>query len=140
MLIAVLLLFYVGFWLLSNAQNKKWTSFIKQGAIDAISNNSAKTLWITVFLAVYREGAETVLFYQALLFDTKTSTDFGAVFGGLGLGNFNTYCFIFSFKSRSHSHTCKTIFLYHFLHYFLHGFCFYRQRHSRTHRRKSHHS
>ncbi|EHY6511415.1 FTR1 family iron permease [Campylobacter coli] len=86
MLIAVLLLFYVGFWLLSNAQNKKWTSFIKQGAIDAISNNSAKTLWITVFLAVYREGAETVLFYQALLFDAKTSTDFGAVFGGLGLG------------------------------------------------------
>ncbi|EAL2251564.1 FTR1 family iron permease [Campylobacter coli] len=86
MLVAVLLLFYVGFWLLSNAQNKKWTSFIKQGAIDAISNNSAKTLWITVFLAVYREGVETVLFYQALLFDAKTSTDFGAVFGGLGLG------------------------------------------------------
>ncbi|MBZ7954077.1 FTR1 family iron permease [Campylobacter sp. W0018] len=86
MLIAVLLLFYVGFWLLSNAQNKKWASFIKQGAIDAISNNSAKTLWITVFLAVYREGAETVLFYQALLFDAKTSTDLTAIFGGLGLG------------------------------------------------------
>ncbi|MBZ7934317.1 FTR1 family iron permease [Campylobacter sp. W0065] len=86
MLIAVLLLFYVGFWLLSNAQNKKWASFIKQGAIDAISNNSAKTLWITVFLAVYREGAETVLFYQALLFDAKTSTDLSAIFGGLGLG------------------------------------------------------
>lgn len=85
MLIAVLLLFYVGFWLLSNAQNKKWTSFIKQGAIDAISNNSAKTLWITVFLAVYREGAETVLFYQALLFDAKTSTDFGAVLADLDL-------------------------------------------------------
>ncbi|MFQ6342252.1 FTR1 family iron permease [Campylobacter sp. VTCC 70190] len=86
MLIAVVLLFYVGFWLLSNAQNKKWANFIKQGAIDAISNNSAKTLWITVFLAVYREGAETVLFYQALLFDAKTSTDFSAVFSGLGLG------------------------------------------------------
>ncbi|MFX3627363.1 FTR1 family iron permease [Campylobacter sp. LH-2024] len=86
MLIAVLLLFYVGFWLLSNAQNKKWASFIKQGAIDAISNNSAKTLWITVFLAVYREGAETVLFYQALLFDAKTSTDLSAIFGGLSLG------------------------------------------------------
>lgn len=86
MLIAVVLLFYVGFWLLSNAQNKKWVTFIKQGAIDAISNNSAKTLWITVFLAVYREGAETVLFYQALIFDAKTNTDFGAIFGGLGVG------------------------------------------------------
>ncbi|EAL7348668.1 iron permease [Campylobacter jejuni] len=77
MLIAVLLLFYVGFW---HFQTHK----IKNG--QALSNNSAKTLWITVFLAVYREGAETVLFYQALLFDAKTSTDFGAVFGGLGLG------------------------------------------------------
>ncbi|HED9931703.1 TPA: FTR1 family iron permease [Campylobacter jejuni] len=77
MLIAVLLLFYVGFGYFQ-------THKIKNG--QAISNNSAKTLWITVFLAVYREGAETVLFYQALLFDAKTSTDFGAVFGGLGLG------------------------------------------------------
>lgn len=86
MLVAVALLFYVGFWLLSNAQNKKWSHFIKTQAIEAISANSAKTLWLTVFLAVYREGAETVLFYQALLFDAKTSTDYGAVFTGLGVG------------------------------------------------------
>lgn len=86
MLVAVALLFYVGFWLLSNAQNKKWASFIKKQTIEAISNNSAKTLWFTVFLAVYREGAETVLFYQALLFDAKTSTDYSAIFGGLGVG------------------------------------------------------
>lgn len=99
MLIAVFLLFYVGFWLLSNAQNKKWANFIKQGAIDAISNNSAKTLWITVFLAVYREGAETVLFYQALLFDAKTSTDFSAIFGGLGLGIFILIILYFLLKA-----------------------------------------
>lgn len=86
MLIAVVLLFYVGFWLLSNAQNKKWANFIKQSAITALSNNSAKTLWLTVFLAVYREGAETVLFYQALFFDAKTNTDYGAIFAGLVLG------------------------------------------------------
>ncbi|KAA6228437.1 MULTISPECIES: FTR1 family protein [unclassified Campylobacter] len=86
MLIAVALLFYVGFWLLSNANNKKWVKFIKDQTIEAISNNSAKTLWFTVFLAVYREGAETVLFYQALLIDSKTSTDYTAVFVGLGVG------------------------------------------------------
>lgn len=86
MLVAVALLFYVGFWLLSNARNKKWASFIKGQAIEAISNNSAKTLWLTVFLAVYREGAETVLFYQALLFDAKTSSDYSGIFSGLGLG------------------------------------------------------
>ncbi len=86
MLVAVCLLFYVGFWLLSNALNKKWENLIKSETIKAISSNSAKALWLTTFLAVYREGAETVLFYQALLFDSKTSTDYGAVFAGLTLG------------------------------------------------------
>ncbi|KGI56110.1 FTR1 family iron permease [Campylobacter sp. MIT 97-5078] len=86
MLIAVVLLFYVGFWLLSNAHNQKWANYIKGQALEAISNNSAKTLWLTVFLAVYREGAETVLFYQALFFDAKTSTDYSAIFIGLGVG------------------------------------------------------
>lgn len=86
MLVAVVLLFYVGFWLLSNARNKKWANLIKTQAVEAISQNSAKTLWFTVFLAVYREGAETVLFYQALLFDAKTSTDYSAIFSGLGVG------------------------------------------------------
>ncbi|XNC68822.1 ferrirhodotorulic acid ABC transporter, inner membrane protein [Campylobacter lari] len=86
MLVAVALLFYVGFWLLSNAQNKKWANYVKTQAVEAISNNSAKTLWFSVFLAVYREGAETILFYQALLFDAKTSTDYSFIFIGLASG------------------------------------------------------
>lgn len=85
MLIAVALLLYVGFWLLSKAY--KWSEFIHQNAKDAIAKGSYYALWWSVFLAVYREGAETVLFYQALLFDSKTSLDFSAVFGGLALGS-----------------------------------------------------
>lgn len=84
-LIAVVLLIYVGFWMLHKARDKKWANALKTGAMDAISKNSAKTLWITVFLAVFREGAETVLFYQALLFDASTSADFSAIFAGLGI-------------------------------------------------------
>lgn len=84
MLIAVALLLYVGFWLLSKAH--KWNEFIKSSAKEAISKGSSYALWWTVFLAVYREGAETVLFYQALLFDSNTSADFSAVIGGLALG------------------------------------------------------
>lgn len=82
-LIAVLLLIYVGFWLLHKAGDRKWATFIKGKTQEAISKNSARTLWLTVFLAVFREGAETVLFYQALLFDAHTSSDFSAIFGGL---------------------------------------------------------
>ncbi len=99
MLVAVVLLFYVGFWLLCNAQNKKWVSFIKQSALNAISNNSAKTLWIMIFLAVYREGAETVLFYQALLFDAKTSVDLIVIFCGFGLGIFTLIVLYFLLKA-----------------------------------------
>ena len=84
MLVAVALLLYVGFWLLSKAH--KWNDFIKHSAKEAISKGSSYALWWTVFLAVYREGAETVLFYQALLFDSNTSADFSAVIGGLALG------------------------------------------------------
>ncbi len=86
MLIAVVLLIYVGFWLLSNAQNKKWANYVRSQAIEAISNNCAKTLWFSVFLAVYREGAETILFYQALLFDAKTNLGYTLVFMGLACG------------------------------------------------------
>lgn len=85
MLVAVALLLYVGFWLLSKAH--KWSEFIKSHAKEAISKGSANALWWSVFLAVYREGAESVLFYQALVFDSKNASDFGAVFGGLGLGS-----------------------------------------------------
>lgn len=84
MLIAVALLLYVGFWLLTKAN--KWHDFIKSQAKEAISKGSIQALWWSVFLAVYREGAETVLFYQALLFDSQTSSDYSAVFGGLLLG------------------------------------------------------
>ena len=84
MLVAVVLLLYVGFWLLSKAH--KWNDFIKSSAKEAIGKGSGYALWWCVFLAVYREGAETVLFYQALLFDSNTSADFSAVIGGLALG------------------------------------------------------
>ncbi|WP_180996511.1 FTR1 family iron permease, partial [Campylobacter concisus] len=59
MLVAVGLLFYVGFWLLSNAGAKKWNDYIKSHVSESISSGSSTVLWWTVFLAVFREGAET---------------------------------------------------------------------------------
>lgn len=70
-LIAVGLLFYVGFWLLSNANSKKWSEYIKSNVSESLSKGDKMALWWTVFLAVYREGAEIVLFYQALIFDAQ---------------------------------------------------------------------
>ena len=86
MLIAVGLLFYVGFWLLSNAGAKKWSKYIQSHVSESISAGSAKALWWTVFLAVFREGAETVLFYQALIFDAKDSAGYSMIALGFVAG------------------------------------------------------
>ena len=86
MLIAVVLLFYVGFWLLSNASSKKWSAYIQGQISNSLSSGDSKMLWWTVFLAVYREGAETVLFYSALLFDAKSPAATSMVAAGFVAG------------------------------------------------------
>lgn len=86
MLVAVGLLFYVGFWLLSNAGAKKWNDYIKSHVSDSISSGSTTALWWTVFLAVFREGAETVLFYQALIFGAKDSAGYSMIAAGFVIG------------------------------------------------------
>ena len=86
MLVAVGLLFYVGFWLLSNAGAKKWNDYIKSHVSESISSGSSTALWWTVFLAVFREGAETVLFYPALIFDAKDSAGYSMIAAGFVIG------------------------------------------------------
>lgn len=81
MLVAVAVLFSVSYWLLSKAESKKWKEYIEGKVQSSVSQGNAWALWSAVFLAVYREGAETVLFYQALISDQGT----GAL-GMIGLG------------------------------------------------------
>lgn len=66
MLLAAAVLFGVSYWLLSKAEARKWTAYINDRVGASVSARSLKALWFAAFLAVYREGAETVLFYQAL--------------------------------------------------------------------------
>jgi len=67
MLFAALVMFYVSYWLFSKREADKWQQFIKQKMSRALSKGSLFALGLTAFLAVFREGAETILFYQALL-------------------------------------------------------------------------
>lgn len=87
MLIATVLLFYVGFWLLSNASAKKWNDYISSQVKNSLSTKDSKMLWWVVFLAVYREGAETVLFYTALVLDANSAgSGFAMVVSGFFTG------------------------------------------------------
>ncbi len=65
--IAVLLLFYTGFWLLSNADHRNWAKFIKETTSKAVGGGRVGMLFSIAFIAVYREAVETVIFYSALL-------------------------------------------------------------------------
>ncbi len=66
MLLATATLFYVSYWLLSKLEVAKWNQFVKGKVQEALTRGSALALASVAFLAVYREGFETVLFYKAL--------------------------------------------------------------------------
>ena len=65
-LLAVAMLFYVSFWLLARLDQRRRMEFLQARVWKAASVGSATSLAFVGFTAVYREGFETVLFYQAL--------------------------------------------------------------------------
>jgi len=66
-LVAVVVLFYVSFWLVARLEQKRWLEFLRARVWTAVSVGSTAALALVGFTAVYREGFETALFYQALL-------------------------------------------------------------------------
>lgn len=81
-LIAVAVLFYVTNWLFHKVYVIDWMTFVKEQVSKALGSGSALALAGLGFTVVYREGFETVLFYQALLFDAEPSW----VLLGFGVG------------------------------------------------------
>lgn len=65
-LAAVAVLFYVSFWLLSKVDHRRWMEFVRARVWAAAATGSTLALFGVGFTAVYREGVETALFYQAL--------------------------------------------------------------------------
>ena len=66
-LLAVCVLFYVSNWMLSKSETDAWTAYLHDKTASAVQGGSMFALIFTVFLAVFREGAEVVLFYQGYL-------------------------------------------------------------------------
>ena len=73
-LLAAAVLFYVSYWLVSKADVKKWKEYVRSKTRGALTRRSGLTLAFVSFLAVYREAFETMLFYQALFYQTDSST------------------------------------------------------------------
>ena len=75
MMAAAGVLFYVSYWLISQTQAKRWADFLKGRIAHGAQVGGLWTLGLTAFLAVYREGAETALLYQAMIAGQGGSRD-----------------------------------------------------------------
>jgi high-affinity iron transporter len=81
---AVAVLFWVSFWVLNKVETKKWIEFVKARVWKATTTGSVLVFVMLSFFTVYREGFETVLFYQAMLSFAKYMELY--VIAGLALG------------------------------------------------------
>ena len=86
MAVATGVLFYVSYWLLSKMEVVKWNHFVKSKVHDAVTSGSALALASAAFLAVYREGFETVLFYKALIISAGPTAALAPIAGGMLVG------------------------------------------------------
>lgn len=86
MIFAVIMLFMMSYWLLSKVEAQNWKRYLEGKLSTALTTGSLIGLWLTSFLAVYREGAETVLFYYALVGDAKSAVSFIYLFTGIIVG------------------------------------------------------
>ncbi len=80
--VAVLMLFYVGNWFQSKSSGNEWTKYIEGQVSGSLEKGSEFSLAFTAFLAVFREGAETILFYKAIPND-NLSAKLGGFLAGL---------------------------------------------------------
>ena len=83
-LFAVVVLVATSAWLGGKADARIWKDYI-QGMVDeSVTTGHAKALALAAFLAVYREGAEVILFYQALF--NSAATDVEMIWAGFAAG------------------------------------------------------
>ena len=66
MLLAVAVLFSVSYWLVSKLEHERWEAYLREKMQSALGAGSGLALAGVAFLAVYREGFETVIFFQAI--------------------------------------------------------------------------
>ncbi len=66
-LTAVVVLFYVSNWMVSKSEAAAWDGYIQGKVETSYQRGNMFALGFTAWLAVFREGAEVILFYQPML-------------------------------------------------------------------------
>lgn len=79
---AALMLLYMSYWLHSKSSISNWQTYIRNQSVKALATGSLTSLSILAFLAVFREGTETVLFMIGM----ASSISLASLLGGIGIG------------------------------------------------------
>jgi high-affinity iron transporter len=79
------MLLYVGYWLHNHSHAQRWKSFIHGRIQGTVGTGAVWGLVFISFVAVYREVAETILFYETLWLQSSQA-DYVYLLGGLAAG------------------------------------------------------
>ncbi|MBL4934783.1 FTR1 family iron permease [Clostridium sp. YIM B02515] len=79
---AAVMLIYVSYWLHSKSSANEWQNYISEKSSKAIATGSLLSLGFLAFLAVFREGTETVLFYIGM----ASSVGLPVLLSGIAIG------------------------------------------------------
>jgi high-affinity iron transporter len=74
-LAATVVLFWVSYWLVSKAEADRWQAFIRSRVEQAVGRGALFGLGLLAFIVVFREGLETVLFYEAVAARARSASD-----------------------------------------------------------------
>src|SRR5262249_11270978 len=86
-LVAVAVLFWTSYWLISRVEGQRWQRFIRDSVQQAIAGGRGWAILLLAFVVVFREGFETVLFYEAFATDAaRVAGGTLDVLAGLALG------------------------------------------------------
>lgn len=82
-LFAVILLLYVGFWLHSKTEARKWKEFVEHKIMRLVNNNNMIGLAVISFIVVFREAFESAIFLSAIELQIDQSSKSGIYFGAV---------------------------------------------------------
>jgi high-affinity iron transporter len=85
MLLAAALMFYVSGWLFLKQDPRAWQAYLKEHTDKVVDGGTLMATAVLAFLAVFREGAETVLFLHALA-NTSGGWSSGLIAGLIAAG------------------------------------------------------
>jgi high-affinity iron transporter len=84
LLVAVAVLFSVSYWVMSKIEARHWQEYVRGKVNAALARGGRAAILGVGFLVVFREGAETALFYQALV--QQPSASMVHLIGGIIVG------------------------------------------------------